>query len=267
MDSLTEEESERYARHIILPEIGGAGQQKLKAARILVLGIGGLGSAIIAYLAAMGVGTLGLVDGDHVSLSNLQRQIIHGTDAIGKDKTASAKRAVKRINPHVKIEEHSVWLDSNNADGMIAAYDMILDGSDNAATRYLVADAAARQHKPLISGAIQRFDGSLTVLMPYRDNNPSYRDLFPQPKNLSETDSCAQMGVAGALPGIIGSLQAMEAIKLICNIGEPLVGRLLLYDALNARFDIIHYKKNAKHQNHVSRETLSQTQITDRQDD
>jgi len=244
---LTEEEIERYARHIILPEIGGAGQQKLKAARIVVVGVGGLGAASVAYLAAAGIGTIGLVDDDHVSLSNLQRQIIHATPFLGKSKTASAKAAIQRINPHVRVEEHPVRLEQDNVDAIIAAYDLVLDGSDNAATRYLVADSAARQQKPLVSGAIGRFDGSLTVLMPYRGGFPSYRDMFPQRKDTLSMDNvetpCAQMGVVGALPGIIGSLQAMEAIKLICHIGEPLIGRLLLYDALNAHFDIIHYRK------------------------
>jgi len=236
-------EIERYARHIILPEIGGAGQQKLKAARLLIVGAGGLGAAAITYLAAAGIGTIGVVDDDHVSLSNLQRQIIHSTAAIDMPKTTSAKASISRLNPHVRIEEHNVRFCADNADRLIESYDLIIDGTDNAFTRYLVADSAARQEKPLISGAVGRFEGSLTTLLPYRDNNPSYRDLFPASASEDKIPPCAQAGIIGALPGIIGSLQAMEAIKLICNLGEPLIGRLLLYDALTTQFDIIHYQK------------------------
>jgi len=241
----TEEEVERYARHIILPEIGGGGQQKLKAARVLVIGVGGLGAPVIAYLAAAGVGTIGLVDDDEVTLSNLQRQIIHTTSSLGQKKTISGKMAIKNLNPHILVEEHPVRLSSNNADGIFSAYDIIIDGSDNATTRYLVADMAAKLQKPLVSGAIGRFDGSLTVLMPYQDDNPTYRDLFPSISEADDIASCVQNGVIGALPGVIGSLQAMEVIKLICNIGRPLIGRLLIYDALAANFDIIHYKKRS----------------------
>jgi len=241
-DNMNEEEIERYARHIIMPEIGGAGQQKLKAARVLVIGVGGLGAPAIIYLAAAGVGTIGLVDADHVDLSNLQRQIIHHTASIGQSKTRSARVSINNLNPHVRVEEHNVRLENHNVAGLIASYDVIIDCSDNAATRYLVADQAHALEKPLISGAVGRFEGALTVLMPYRDNNPSYRDLFPVAPSENSIAPCRQAGIVGALPGVIGSLQAMEAIKLICQLGEPLIGRLLLYDGLRCHFDIIHYK-------------------------
>lgn len=236
-------EIERYARHIILPEIGGSGQQKLKKSRVLVIGAGGLGSPVLQYLAAAGVGTLGIVDDDHVSLSNLQRQVIHDTDAVDMAKTASAERAIARINPHVSVEQHNLRINEENATGLMADYDVVVDGSDNFATRYLLADTAESLKKPLISGAIGRFDGSVTVLKPYENNNPSYRDLFPAPPPAGIVPTCAEVGVIGTLPAVIGSLQAMEVVKLITGIGELLVGRLLLYDGLNARFDTINYKK------------------------
>jgi molybdopterin/thiamine biosynthesis adenylyltransferase len=245
---LTAEELERYARHIVLPEIGGAGQQRLKRARVLVIGAGGLGAPVLEYLAAAGVGTLGVVDDDTVSLSNLQRQVIHGTDSIGRSKGESAKAAIHRINPHVTVELHDFRLTAENAPAVIAGYDIVIDGSDNFETRYAVADACERERKPLVHAAVGRFDGSLTVLKPFEADadgrqNPSYRDLFPEPPPAGLVPSCAEAGILGALTGVVGTLQAMEAVKLIAGIGEPLVGRLLLYDALAARFDTIRYKR------------------------
>lgn len=248
MSSLSPEEISRYARHIVLPEVGGAGQQKLKAARVLVIGAGGLGAPVLLYLAAAGIGTLGVVDDDHVSLSNLQRQIIHGTPDIGKTKVESAENAAARINPHVTFVAHATRLDAGNVESLLSAYDIVVDGSDNFATRYLVADTAERLKVALVTGAVGRFDGSLTVLQPWlsaKDGrlNPRYRDLFPEPPAAGVVPSCAEAGVIGALTGVIGTLQAMEAIKLITGAGEPLVGRLLLYDALAARFETIRYRR------------------------
>ncbi|EJF81393.1 hypothetical protein MCQ_00091 [Candidatus Bartonella washoeensis Sb944nv] len=240
---LSNQEIERYARHILLPEIGGAGQQKLKLARVLVIGAGGLGAPVLTYLAAAGIGTLGIVDDDIVSLSNLQRQVIHKTNTINQKKTESAKATLKEINPHITVEKHNLRLDKSNVDKLLNAYDIIVDGSDNFATRYLLADHAAQCAKPLISGAVERFNGSLTVLMPYKDNNPHYRDLFPNPPAPGTIPTCAETGIIGALPGVIGTLQAMEAIKLITNIGEPLVGKILLYNGLSAQFRVIAYKR------------------------
>ncbi|ESX93036.1 MULTISPECIES: molybdopterin-synthase adenylyltransferase MoeB [unclassified Mesorhizobium] len=247
--ALTDEELERYARHIVLPEIGGAGQQRLKRARVLVIGAGGLGAPVLEYLAAAGVGTLGIVDDDIVSLSNLQRQVIHATDTVGTAKTESAKAAIARINPHVAVELHDFRLTADNAAVLVARYDVVVDGSDNFETRYVVADACAAEKRPLVHAAVGRFDGSVTVLMPFGTGadgrpNPGYRDLFPEAPPEGLVPSCAVAGVVGALTGVIGTLQAMEAIKLITGIGEPLVGRLLLYDALSARFDTIRYKRN-----------------------
>lgn len=245
---LTPEELERYARHIILPEIGGAGQQRLKRARVLVVGAGGLGAPVLQYLAAAGVGTIGIVDDDTVSLSNLQRQIIHDTPSVGMPKAASAAAAIARLNPHVRIETCDTRLTAGNARETVATFDVIVDGSDNFDTRYAVADACAEERRPLVHGAVGRFDGSLTVLKPFENGpdgtpNPSYRDLFPDAPPPGLVPSCAEAGIVGALTGVIGTLQAMEAIKLVTGIGEPLVGRLLLYDGLAARFDTVRYKR------------------------
>lgn len=239
-------ELERYARHIVLPEIGGPGQQKLKRARVLIIGAGGLGAPLIAYLAAAGVGTLGIVDDDVVSLSNLQRQVIHDTGSVGVLKVDSAADAVARINPHVEVVQHRLRITAENAVPLVGGYDVVADGSDNFATRYAMADACETGRKPLVTAAIGRFDGTLTVLKPFEANeegrpNPGYRDLFPEPPPAGMVPSCAEAGVLGALPGVMGTLQAMEVIKLIAGVGEPLIGRLLMYDALGARFDTVKY--------------------------
>lgn len=246
---LSDEELERYARHIVLPEIGGAGQQKLKRARVLVIGAGGLGAPILAYLAAAGVGTIGIVDDDTVSLSNLQRQVIHDSGALGLPKVESARAAIGRINPHVAVEVHRLRLDTANVVGLVSDYDIVTDGSDNFDTRYAVADACAAAERPLVTAAVGRFDGTLTVLKPFGKGpdgtpNPTYRDLFPEPPPAGLVPSCAVAGVVGALTGVMGTLQAMEVIKLITGIGEPLIGRLLMYDSLAARFDTIRYGRS-----------------------
>lgn len=244
---LSPEELERYARHIVLPEVGGPGQQKLKRARVLVVGAGGLGAPVLHYLAAAGVGTLGIVDDDEVSLSNLQRQVIHSSESVGLPKAESAAAAIARINPHVTVEQHRLRLDAGNVGDLVSAYDLAIDGTDNFDTRYALADACAAIGRPLVTGAVGRFDGSVTVLKPFEKGpdgrrNPSYRDLFPEPPPRDLVPSCAEAGVLGALVGVIGTLQAMEAIKLITGIGEPLVGRLLMYDGLGARFETVRYK-------------------------
>jgi molybdopterin/thiamine biosynthesis adenylyltransferase len=248
MDVLSTAEIERYARHIILREIGGPGQARLKAARVLVVGAGGLGAPVIQYLAAAGVGTLGIVDDDMVSLSNLQRQVIHATDTVGLPKVDSAARAVAAINPHVRVEAHPVRLGPETAPALVAAHDVVVDGSDNFSTRYLLADVCESERRPLVTAAIGTFDGTITTLMPYAQDasgrrHPGYRDLFPEPPPPGTVPTCAEAGVVGALPGILGSLQAMEVIKLVCGIGEPLVGRLLMIDALSMRVETIGYRR------------------------
>lgn len=243
MSQLNSSEIQRYARHIILPEIGGAGQQKLKGARVLILGAGGLGSPVAAYLAAAGVGHIGIIDDDVVSLSNLQRQIIHDTNMVGNPKTQSAKTSLGRINPEVNITTHNTRLSENNAASLLCDYDIIVDGSDSFSTRYILADHAEHLEVPMVMAAVGRFDGSITVFKPYVDNNPRIRDLYPEAPPDGLLPSCAEAGIVGALTGVIGTLQAMEVIKLITDIGEPLVGRLLLYDGLKARFDEIGYQR------------------------
>jgi adenylyltransferase/sulfurtransferase len=247
--SLSSEEVERYARHIVLAEVGGPGQQALKRARVLVVGAGGLGAPVIQYLAAAGVGTLGIVDDDRVSLSNLQRQVIHATGDVGRPKVESAAAAVARLNPHVRVEPHAVRLTAENAAALIGAYDIVADGSDNFVTRFLVSDQCFHLAKPLVTAAVGRFDGSITTLKPYAVGadgrpNPTYRCLFPEPPPDGLLPACAEAGILGALTGVVGSLQALEVIKEIVGIGESLVGRLLLYDARAARFETIAYRWN-----------------------
>jgi molybdopterin/thiamine biosynthesis adenylyltransferase len=240
---LSAEELQRYARHIVLGEVGGAGQQKFKAARVLVVGAGGLGAPVALYLAAAGIGTLGIVDDDVVSLSNLQRQIIHASDRIGMPKVESAKTTLAGINPHVNVVTHRMRMNGENAEEIVAGYDIVADGSDNFSTRYLTADVCAALKVPLVTAAVGRFDGSVTVLKPYEGENPSYRDIFPAPPPDGLLPTCAEAGILGALTGIIGSIQALEVLKLVAGIGEPLVGRLLLYDGMAQRFDEIRYRR------------------------
>lgn len=242
-EQFSREELERYARHIVLAEVGGAGQQSFRAARVLVVGAGGLGAPAALYLAAAGIGTIGIVDDDIVSLSNLQRQIIHKTDGIGVAKVDSAGAAIAELNPHVAVVKHQVRLSADNAAALISGYSLVADGSDNFSTRYIVADTCAELKVPLVTAAVGRFDGSVTVLKPFEAENPSYRDLFPNPPPEGLLPTCAEAGILGALTGVIGSIQALEVLKLAAGVGEPLVGRLLLYDALTQRFDEIRYKR------------------------
>ncbi|MYZ49148.1 molybdopterin-synthase adenylyltransferase MoeB [Propylenella binzhouense] len=244
--ALSAEEIARYARHIVLPEVGGAGQQAFRRARVLIVGAGGLGAPVALYLAAAGIGTIGLVDDDLVSLSNLQRQIIHATASIGVPKVESAAAALHALNPHVAVETHPVRLDAANADAILGRYDFVADGSDNFETRFLVADRCAALERPLVTAAVGRFDGSVTTLLPFRGDNPSYRDLFPEPPPPGLVPSCAEAGILGALTGVLGSIQAMEVLKLVAGIGDPLVGRLLLYDALAQRFEEIRYRRRSR---------------------
>lgn len=227
------DELERYSRHIILPEVGGAGQQALKKARVLVIGAGGLGSPLLLYLAAAGIGTLGIVDDDTVSLSNLQRQVLHGTDDIGRKKTESAAVSIAAINPHVRVVEHTERLTPENAGALIGAYDLVADGSDNFDTRFLVNDTCYKLKKTLVTAAILRFDGQLSTFKAYQgEPHPCYRCVFPEPPPPGSVPACSEAGVLGALGGVMGSLQALEVVKELLDLGDSLSGRLLLYDAL-----------------------------------
>jgi molybdopterin/thiamine biosynthesis adenylyltransferase len=239
--TLSSEEVRRYARHVVLKGFGGAGQQKLKAARVLVIGAGGLGSPAIAYLAGAGVGRLGVVDDDLVSISNLQRQVIHHGGQLEKPKVESAAAFVKALNPFVEFVAHPVHLGPDNAAALLAGYDIVLDGSDNFGTRAAVAAAAEAAAVPLVSGAVSMFDGQVTVLAPHLERPgggrfPRFADLYPETPDPDDLPSCEVVGVLGPVTGVIGTLMAMEAIKLITGLGEPLLGRLLLYDGRAARF-------------------------------
>jgi len=239
---LTTEEKARYARHILLPDIGIEGQRRLKNAKVLVVGAGGLGSPALLYLAAAGVGTIGIVDDDTVDASNLQRQVIHGTPDVGRPKTESAAEAVARVNPLVEVVRHDLRLDSTNALGVIAGYDIVLDGTDNFPTRYLVNDACALLGKPHVWGSIYRFDGQVSVW--FAGHGPCYRCVFPEPPPPDSVPSCATGGVLGVLCAAIGSVQVAETIKLIVGQGDPLVGRILVHDSLRQSWDTLRVRQN-----------------------
>ncbi len=247
---LTPEELERYARHIVLPDIGGTGQQKLKSARVLIIGAGGLGSPVLQYLAAAGIGTLGIVDDDKVAVSNLQRQIIHDTAKVGELKTTSAAAALARINPHSEIQQWPIRVTAENAYGLFSQYDVVVDGSDNFETRSVAADICELLAIPLVSAAVGQYDGSLTVLKPYETDstgkeNPRLRDIFPTTPEEGIVLTCEQAGVMGALTGIMGTMQAQEVIKLVTGFGECLIARLLMVDVRSMRFETISYQRTA----------------------
>jgi molybdopterin/thiamine biosynthesis adenylyltransferase len=244
---LTAEEIERYARHIVLREVGGPGQARLKEARVLIVGAGGLGAPALLYLAAAGIGTLGVVDDDAVSLSNLQRQVIHGTPDIGQPKVESAAAAIRRLNPHVVVHTHAQHLGAANAMALISGYDIVADGSDNFATRYLVSDACYFAKKPLVTAAVGTFDGTLTTIRAHERGpdgkpNPTYRCLFPEPPPPGTVPACSEAGILGALTGVLGSLMALQVIREIVGFGEGLVGRLLMFDARAMRFETVSYR-------------------------
>ncbi len=243
-NALRHDQVERYSRHLLIPEVGVAGQQKLLRSKVLLVGAGGLGSPAALYLAAAGVGTLGIVDSDVVDATNLQRQILHDTLRLGQPKVESARETIEKLNPDVKVVGYQERLTSENVDRIIADYDVIVDGADNFPTRYLLNDASLKHRKPVVHGSIFRFEGQLTVFMPFE--GPCYRCLFHEPPPPELAPSCAEAGVLGVLPGVIGSLQANEAIKLLLGVGEPLVGRFLLFDALDTTFREVKLRRDPK---------------------
>jgi sulfur-carrier protein adenylyltransferase/sulfurtransferase len=239
---MTDAQARRYSRHMLIPEVGEAGQFKLLDSKVLLIGAGGLGSPAAYYLAAAGVGTIGIIDADVVDDSNLQRQILHNTSRIGEYKAESARETIEALNPDVKVVTYIERLDETNVARIIADYDLIIDGTDNFPTRYLLNDAAIIANKPVIHGSVFRFEGQLTVFKPHE--GPCYRCLYPEPPPAALAPSCAEAGVLGVLPGIIGILQATEAIKLLLNLGEPLVGRMMTYDALAGEFSELRLYKD-----------------------
>ena len=246
---LNADEIERYARHIVMREVGGPGQAALKAARVLVIGAGGLGAPVLMYLAAAGVGTLGVIDDDRVSLSNLQRQVIHATADVGRPKVDSAAERIAALNPHVVVRRHATRLTAANALELIKDYDIVADGSDNFATRYLVSDACFLAGKPLVSAALGVFDASLTTIRAHERNadgafNPTYRCLFPEPPPAGTVPSCEEAGILGALAGVVGSMVALEVIREIVGFGDTLVGRLVMLDARAMRFETLRYARD-----------------------
>jgi adenylyltransferase/sulfurtransferase len=244
MTTLTAEEVQRYKRHLVLRDVGAPGQQKLKAARVLVIGAGGLGSPLMLYLAAAGVGTIGIVDDDAVSLDNLQRQVAHGTADVDRPKVESARDAILRVNPLVNVETHNRRIDASNALDLISRYDIVADGSDNFATRYLVSDACYLAKRPLAYAALGSFDGYVSLFKPYEKDAagtpyPTLRCIFPEAPPQGLVANCSEVGVLGPVAGVIGTLQATEVAKEILGIGESLAGRLLIYDALASRFEVV----------------------------
>lgn len=244
MTSLTPDEVQRYKRHLVLRDVGAQGQQKLKAARVLVIGAGGLGSPVLLYLAAAGIGTLGVIDDDTVSIDNLQRQVLHSTAAAGMAKVESAAAAIKSLNPHVSVETHTKRIDAANALHIISRYDIVADGSDNFATRYLVSDACYLAKRPLVYAALGSLDGYVSVFRPYENKAdgtpyPTLRCIFPEAPPAGLVANCSEVGVLGPVAGVIGTLQATETVKEILGIGDSLAGRLLIYDALASRFDLV----------------------------
>jgi adenylyltransferase/sulfurtransferase len=246
VSDFTDDQVHRYARHIILDQVGGAGQRRLLDSRVLVVGAGGLGSPVALYLAAAGVGTIGLADFDAVDVTNLQRQVLHGTEDIGRPKTESGAEKLRSLNPDVDVVPIDTKLDASNAFAVLEGFQIVVDGSDNFPTRYLLNDACYLLRKPLVHGAIFQFDGQATTFDARRDDSPCYRCLFAAPPPPGTVPNCAQAGVFGVLAGTIGTIQATEAIKLACGIGEPLVGRLLLYDALETRFTSVRVGRDEK---------------------
>lgn len=240
--TLRSDQRSRYSRHLLLPEVGEAGQSRLLDARVLLVGAGGLGSPAALYLAAAGVGTLGIIDHDVVDLSNLQRQVLHGVDRIGSPKVESARQTLRNINPDVNVVAHKERLSADNAVDLVAQHDVIVDGADNFPTRYLVNDASLIARRPVVHGSVFRFEGQVTVFEPYA--GPCYRCLSAQPPPADLAPSCAEAGVLGVLPGIIGSIQALETIKLLLEIGDPLVGTLLAFDALDAEFRRFSFRRD-----------------------
>jgi adenylyltransferase/sulfurtransferase len=241
MLGFTEEQIHRYARHIVLPQLGGKGQRKLLDARVLVVGVGGLGSPVSLYLAAAGVGTLGLVDNDVVDISNLQRQVVHRNDKVGQPKVASAAEALRGLNPDVNVIQHQVTFTSANAMELVAGYDLVVECSDNFPSKYLANDACVLANKPLVWGAVFQFDGQMSVVLPRQ--GPCYRCIFPAPPPPGSVPTCVEAGVLGALVGVLGCWQALEAIKLLVGIGEPLAGRLLIFDGLGATAETVEVKR------------------------
>jgi sulfur-carrier protein adenylyltransferase/sulfurtransferase len=233
-EGMTAEQRQRYSRHTLLPEVGVEGQVKLLNSKVLLIGAGGLGAPSALYLAAAGIGTLGLVDDDVVDETNLQRQIIHNTERVGEPKTESARKTIEALNPDVEVVEHRVRLDASNVIDIIKDYDVIVDGADNFPTRYLLNDASVRLRKPVVSASILAFDGQISTFVPFE--GPCYRCLYPTPPPAELAPSCGEAGVLGVMAGVLGLLQANEVIKLVAGIGEPLIGRLLLYDSLGTRF-------------------------------